>query len=126
VSFDEITEGDEYTRDRSADVEAGALNPLTLLGSYFRAPSEDENEEFVEGLVVGQPFAGPATTIYLVEYYGAHGALGHQELVDIDLMLAQGWLFYDTADWLSMSARPEGKPVKKPTEFPKPPRGRKV
>lgn len=119
---DEQYEGDS-PRDRNKDVAAMALNPLTLLGSYFRAPDGDG---FREGLVVGQPFAGPTTTYYLVEIYGNEGASGYQQLVDIEEMLTEKWSFYDTEAWLTMNAKPEGAPAKKPTEYPKPKRRRTV
>jgi hypothetical protein len=101
-----------FDRDRDQDMAARPLSPGSLCGSYFRAPDQhDSNAEALwldghacltqEGMVVAQPFASSTGVVYLVEFYGRHGMAGYQQLVDIDRMLEQRWLFYDTDAWLT-------------------------
>jgi hypothetical protein len=109
-----------FPRDRDQFVAACPLSPGNLVGSYFRAPDpNDPNAEalwlegepcaVIEGLVVGQPHATPVTSFYLVEFFGAAGAQGYQQVVDLDRMLEQHWSFFDSEDWLAAHSRPEGQ-----------------
>jgi hypothetical protein len=90
-----------FPRDRSADIEGAALNPDSLVGSYFRHDHEDDNA-YDEGLLVGQVWVGPMApfVLYLVEFYGRHGAGGFQKVIGLDKMHAENWRFFDTSDWL--------------------------
>jgi hypothetical protein len=91
----------EFPRDRDKDIAERPLDPLSLVGSYFRGRNDDGFD--YEGLVVGQPFATTTTSYYLVEFFGKRGALGFQMLKTIDEMIGNGWTFFDTEAWLSAS-----------------------
>jgi hypothetical protein len=115
-------EPEPFPRDRDRDVADRPLGPDSLVGSYFRCPDQlDPNAEASwldhevcatqQGIVVAQPYAAPNRIVYLVEFYGRHGASGHQQLVEIDRMLEQRWAFYDSEAWLT------NRPVQ--TETPK-------
>jgi hypothetical protein len=108
----------EFPRDRDRDMAERPLSPVSLCGSYFRCPDQaDPNAEASwldhevcatqEGMVVAQPFASGQTIYYLVEFYGAHGASGFQQIVSIDRMQKQRWAFYDTEAWLTSRPREE-------------------
>jgi hypothetical protein len=110
---------DEFARDRDGDVALRPLSPESLCGSYFRCPDQDDpNAEAAwldheacqtqEGMVVAQPFASSQTVVYLVEFYGHHGASGHQRLIELERMLHQRWAFYDTEAWLTHRPSREG------------------
>jgi hypothetical protein len=117
---DDELEDFPFPRDRDQDVADRPLSPVSLVGSYFRCPDQsDPNAEAAwldheacmtqEGMVVGQPFATSANCYFLVEFYGRHGATGHQQLVTIDRMLTQQWAFYDSEAWLT-NRHPENVP----------------
>jgi hypothetical protein len=113
---------EEFARDRDKDMADRPLGPGSLCGSYFRCPDPDHpNAEslwldhrpcaVLEGMVVAQPFASSQTVVYLVEFFGEHGAIGRQQLVAIDQMLHQRWAFYDSEAWLT--ARPTDEAAQK-------------
>jgi hypothetical protein len=118
-----IDPDDEFARDRDRDMATRPLGPASLCGSYFRCPDQDDpNAEALwleheacqtqEGMIVAQPFASTSTVVYLVEFYGRHGATGHGELVDLQRMLHQRWAFYDTEAWLTRRPATAPKEVK--------------
>lgn len=107
---------ESYGRDRAAMAAVKPMGPDSMVGSYFRAPdNNDPNAEnewlagepcaFVEGIVVSQPFSSTSTAIYTVEFYGKHGTTARQELVDLDRMIEQKWTFFDSASWLRSGQR---------------------
>jgi hypothetical protein len=95
----------EFGRDRDKDIALADLNPESLVGSYFRH-DHDEDDEFDEGIVVGQVWVGSGApyVIYLVEFRGQFGVTGYQRTVGLDQMLAQGWKFFDTDGWLTSAS----------------------
>lgn len=112
---------DAYPRDRDKFAAASPLTPDNLFGSYFRAPDpNDPNAEAqwlahepcstIEGAIVGQPHVTPMTSFYLVEFYGREGALGYQQIVDMDRMVVQRWMFFDSDTWLTTGGVPYGEP----------------
>ena len=93
---------DCFPRDRDRFAAACPMSPGTLVGSYFR--HEDDSGEILEGMVVGNPHATPVTSFYLVEFFGQNGALGCQQIVDLERMVAERWSFFDSEAWLASAA----------------------
>jgi hypothetical protein len=105
-----------HGRDRVRFVHSLPMSADSLIGSYFRAPDDvDPNAEaswlarepasIQEGMVIGQPFTSSTGATYLVAFFGEDGATGHQELVELERMLAQRWQFFDSEAWLMNLAR---------------------
>jgi hypothetical protein len=103
---------EQYGRDSDRMAAVRPFGPDSLVGSYFRAPDQmdpdaeaawldNEACRTVEGMVIRQPFVSATTAVYLVEFFGQHGAAGYQQLVELDRMLHQRWLFYDSDTWLA-------------------------
>jgi hypothetical protein len=116
----EAAAADCHPRDRDKFAAAVPLSPSSLVGSYFRAPDQtDPNAEaawldgepcpVVEGLIVGEPLRTPITAIYQVEFFGEEGATGYQTAVDLEVMVAQRWTFYDDRAWLAAGGHPRGE-----------------
>jgi hypothetical protein len=121
-TFDEPTEKLEAIRaiaalaserDRTQMTATTPLGPDTMIGSYFRAPDQNDPSaenawldgdscKTIKGMVVAQPFTGGLDkATYLVEFYGDNGPTGAQQLVELDRMVQQRWTFYDTDAWLN-------------------------
>jgi hypothetical protein len=83
-------------RNRERDAVGQALDPKSLVGSYFYG---DPTRQW-QGTVVAEA----APTVYLVEIHDwLVGASLHQELVRLEDMA--GWRFYDTSEWMSNAYR---------------------
>ena len=114
--------GDCFPRDRDQFVASCPLVPGSLVGSYFRAPDPlapdaealwlegDELCSTIEGLVVGDPHSTSMMGVYLVEFFGRDGARGRQQLIELERMVEQHWLFFDDKGWLD-SWSPVGQPA---------------
>lgn len=73
---------------------ADAWSSASLIGSYFHSDAERS----WQGIVLAEPAPGT----YLVELFEwSNGAGSEQRLVTVRDMLATGWRFYDTAEWMN-------------------------
>lgn len=87
-----VTEQTHDPQDRLSQA-VGSLVPASLVGSYFHSGAVPG----WQGCIVAEPAPG----VYLVELFSwLTGDSTSQHLVPIDRMVADGWQFYDIAEWM--------------------------